>query len=51
MVPWLDKHWIKKAGVADWHLLGPREVGDLFSDAEIAVERLLGVPKSVIAYR
>ncbi|MDA0311627.1 MAG: class I SAM-dependent methyltransferase [Gemmatimonadetes bacterium] len=51
MVPWLDKHWIKKAGVADWHLLGPREMGDLFPDAEIAVARLLGVPKSVIAYR
>lgn len=50
MVPWIDRLWIKRAGVADWHLLGVREMRELFPDAKITVERFLGIPKSVIAY-
>ena len=46
-----DRYWIKHCGVADWHLLGPADMQRLFPDATVHVERLAGVPKSVIAYR
>lgn len=46
-----DRFWVKTCGVADWHLLGTRDMRALFPDAAIHVERVLGLPKSLIAYK
>jgi 2-polyprenyl-3-methyl-5-hydroxy-6-metoxy-1,4-benzoquinol methylase len=46
-----DRFWVKKCGVADWHLLDPTDMQRLFPGARIHVERLAGLPKSVIACR
>ena len=46
-----DRFWIKHCGVADWHLLGPADMQRLFPAASVHVERLAGLPKSVVAYR
>jgi hypothetical protein len=42
--------WIKKTA-PDWSLLGRSEMSRLFPDAAILEERVLGVPKSIIAVR
>jgi 2-polyprenyl-3-methyl-5-hydroxy-6-metoxy-1,4-benzoquinol methylase len=46
-----DRFWIKQCGYVDWNLLGPREMRWMFPEAELVVERFLGLPKSIIAYR
>lgn len=51
LVPWTDRFWIKKAGVADWLLPRAGWMRELFPDGEVHVERLMGLPKSVVAYR
>lgn len=51
LVPWTDRFWIKKAGVADWLLPRVGWMRTLFPDGEVHVERFLGLPKSVVAYR
>ena len=45
-----DRVWVKHCGYVDWNLLGEREMRRLFPDARIHVERVLGLPKSLIAY-
>lgn len=50
LVLWTDRFWIKHNGIADWNLLGTADVQALFPEAKIHVERVLGVPKSIIAY-
>ena len=50
LVRFTDKFWIKHCGYVDWNLLGAEEMRNLFPDAEIHVERFLGLPKSIIAY-
>lgn len=51
LVPWTDRFWIKKAGVADWLLPRAGTMRTLFPGGRVHVERLLGLPKSVVAYR
>lgn len=47
-----EAYWIKKLwGPVDWRYLSVDEMRMLFPGAEISVERLAGVPKSIIAYR
>jgi SAM-dependent methyltransferase len=46
-----DRFWVKKCGVADWHLLGRRDMAALFPGGTITVERFFGLPKSLIAWR
>lgn len=46
-----DRFWVKKCGVADWHLLGTEGVRALFPDASLHIERVAGLPKSIIAFR
>lgn len=47
-----DRWWIKSCqGVVDWSLLTTKEMAELFPDAAIRVERLAGLPKSIIAWR
>jgi len=46
-----DRVWVKHCGYVDWNLLGPSEMQRLFPGCSIHVERLLGLPKSLIAYR
>jgi len=46
-----DRVWAKRCGFVDWNLLGEREMRQLFPHARIHVERLLGMPKSLVAYR
>jgi SAM-dependent methyltransferase len=50
LVPVLDRFWVKKCGVADWHLLGVARMEKLFPRARIMIERWAGLPKSIIAY-
>jgi hypothetical protein len=45
-----DRVWVKHCGYVDWNLLGEREMRRLFPDAAIHVERVLGLPKSLVAY-
>jgi hypothetical protein len=45
-----DRVWVKHCGYVDWNLLGEREMRRLFPGARIHVERVLGLPKSLIAY-
>jgi peptide-methionine (R)-S-oxide reductase len=52
LVRWTDRYWIKSCqGCVDWELLTPMAMGDLFPDAIIEVERLAGLPKSIVAWR
>lgn len=46
-----DRLWIKRTGRVDWSLLGPDDLRGLFPGARIRVERTLGLPKSVLAWR
>jgi SAM-dependent methyltransferase len=50
LIPLLDRTWVKKCGVADWHLLDLAGMRELFPGADMWVERWLGLPKSIIAY-
>ena len=45
-----DRVWVKHCGYVDWNLLGEAEMQRLFPDARIHVERVLGLPKSLVAY-
>ena len=45
-----DRVWAKHCGYVDWHLLGERVMKYLFPEAHLHVERVLGLPKSLIAY-
>lgn len=46
-----DRVWVKKCGVADWHLLGTDDVRRLFPESALYIERIAGIPKSLIAFR
>lgn len=46
-----DRFWIKRTGRVDWSLLEPEELRDLFPGARLRVERTLGLPKSIVAWR
>jgi SAM-dependent methyltransferase len=45
-----DRVWVKHCGYVDWNLLDEADMSRLFPAARIHVERLLGFPKSIIAY-
>jgi hypothetical protein len=45
-----DKFWVKRCGYVDWSLLGPRDMRTFFPDGKLHVERVWGLPKSLIAY-
>ncbi len=51
LVSLTDKWWIKKCGVADWKLLRRRSLQALFPEGSVYVERLMGLPKSLVVYR
>jgi SAM-dependent methyltransferase len=46
----LNRFWLKQSE-PDWRLLTFRDMKELFPDAEIFIERIWGVPKSMIAIR
>lgn len=46
----LNSFWIKKTQL-DWNLLNEREMKILFPKATIHVEKFLGLPKSIIAFK
>lgn len=51
LVSWTDRFWIKSCwGIVDWELFTASSLGALFR-GPIHVERFLGLPKSVVAYR
>jgi SAM-dependent methyltransferase len=45
-----NRFWIK-GGEPDWELLAASDLREMFPDANLHVERLFGLPKSLIAYR
>ena len=49
--PWIDRYWIKGCDGIDWHLLRTPDMQALFPEASIWVEKLWGIPKSIVAYR
>lgn len=51
VVRFTNKFWVKKCEYVDWHLLNERDIKILFPEANVYVERFLGLPKSIIAYR
>jgi SAM-dependent methyltransferase len=52
LVRWTDRFWIKSClGIVDWELFTPAELAALFPDGAIHVERLLGLPKSIVAWK
>lgn len=52
LVTWTDRFWIKSCqGIVDWELLSSRDMERLFPGCRIFLERFLGLPKSIIAYR
>ena len=51
VVRFTDRYWIKKCGVADWLLLRGERMNEIFPDGRIHIERTLGLPKSLIAYK
>jgi hypothetical protein len=52
LVSLTDRVWIKHCqGIVDWELLTDAEMVSLFPDGAIHVERTLGLPKSVVAWR
>lgn len=46
-----DKYWVKKVGYVDWNLLDINNMKELFPDANIKIEKFMGLPKSIIAYK
>jgi SAM-dependent methyltransferase len=44
-----NRFWVKSNDAADWNLLTPADMQLLFPGATIRLERLFGVPKSIIA--
>jgi len=46
-----NKYWVKKCSCVDWNLLGVADMRSLFPRSSIYVERLVGLPKSIVAYR
>ena len=51
VVKFSDRHWVKHCGYVDWNLLGTKGMRALFPDASLYTERVLGLPKSLVAYR
>jgi SAM-dependent methyltransferase len=51
VVKFSDRHWVKHCGYVDWNLLGTKGMRTLFPDASLYIERVLGLPKSLVAYR
>ena len=45
-----NRRWLKQTA-PDWHLLDREEMEAIFPDAKVITERVLGMPKSLIAFR
>ena len=47
----LTKTWPRPIGNVDWNLFTAEQMEDFFQDGKIEVEKLLGLPKSIIAWK
>jgi len=50
LLRWTDRVWIRPGIFVDWNLLGTSEMAALFPEAKLLVERVAGLPKSIISY-
>jgi hypothetical protein len=50
LIRFTNRYWLRRWKYVDWNLLGIKEMRALFPEAQIHVERILGMPKSIIAY-
>jgi SAM-dependent methyltransferase len=51
LTEWTQTYWIKKSWEADWNLIDEEFMKKLFPNARIHTERVLGMRKSLIAYK
>jgi SAM-dependent methyltransferase len=47
----IKRIWPRPIGYVDWNLLSAHEMKALFPDAIIELEKILGIPKSIIAWK
>jgi SAM-dependent methyltransferase len=50
LVQLTNRYWIRRCRRVDWNLIGYKEMQVLFPKATIYVERIFGIPKSLVAY-
>ena len=50
LVRYTNKYWVQKCGYVNWNLLSFKQMKQFFPEALIRIERVLGLPKAIIAF-
>jgi hypothetical protein len=51
LIRFTDRWWVKRCDVVVWHLLDVAAMRQLFPDGSLRIERMFGLPKSILAWR